>query len=265
MAEIDRLVKSGVNVNAKGGNNVTPLLWAFPMGEEVFGKLLELGADPNVKLTGDVWHTPLLAGGHSVTSACASPDIIEGLIHDEFFPDVPMDNYLKIVLQHGGNPNIEDVDGRTLLFYLPRSVPQKVRERVRLLVRAGADVNHSDHQGRVPLNACMGDESDYLLSLLEGGADYRIPDNRGSDIILRLENLKTPQGPYGRVQSEVDRDVAQAKPVYEWLTKEGVNWRAARAALDSPETMKNLKNLPADYKHRPWLPQRPTLKKPEAG
>ena len=31
---------------------MTPLSWAFPMGEEVFGKMLELGADPNyVQLT----------------------------------------------------------------------------------------------------------------------------------------------------------------------------------------------------------------------
>lgn len=28
-----------------------PLLWAFPMGEKIFRRLLEHGADPNVKLT----------------------------------------------------------------------------------------------------------------------------------------------------------------------------------------------------------------------
>ena len=48
LREIDRLVKSGVNVNAKGRGNMTPLLWAFPMGEEVFKRILDLGADPNV-------------------------------------------------------------------------------------------------------------------------------------------------------------------------------------------------------------------------
>ena len=49
--EIDRLAKAGANVNAKGRGNMTPLLWAFPMGEETFGKMLDLGADPNVQLT----------------------------------------------------------------------------------------------------------------------------------------------------------------------------------------------------------------------
>jgi hypothetical protein len=28
--------------------------------------------------------------------------------------------------------------------------------------------------------------------------------------------------------------------------------------------MRNFKNIPADYKHRPWLPLRPTLKKADA-
>ena len=93
LKEIARLVASGVNVNAKGRGNMTPLLWAFPMGEEVFEKLLELGADPNIKLTEKVW-TICLSEGDSVTSASASPELIEGPIHDQFFYDASMDNYL---------------------------------------------------------------------------------------------------------------------------------------------------------------------------
>ena len=44
LKEIDRLVKSGVNVNAKGRGNMTPLLWAFPMGEKVFKKNARTGS-----------------------------------------------------------------------------------------------------------------------------------------------------------------------------------------------------------------------------
>ena len=66
-------------------------------------------------------------------------------------------------------------------------------------------------------------------------------DNGGGDLILDLEHLKMPQGPGGQAQSFLNREVAQAKPVFEWLSNEGVNWEAARVALDSPETMKNLK------------------------
>jgi Leucine Rich repeat len=115
LAEIDRLAKSGVNVNAKGRGDMTPLLWAFPMGEEVFKKMLDLGADPNVKLTQSPWPFPLY---YSVTSACAKPAFVEGLIHRQYFPSVQMGNYLKLALQHGGNPNIQDENGETPIFYL---------------------------------------------------------------------------------------------------------------------------------------------------
>jgi len=99
-AEIERLVKSGVDVKATGRGDMTPLLWAFPMGEAVFKKMLELGSDPNVKLTED---TLVLSKGKSVTFA--SVELVDGLIYSQFFYDVPMDDYLKLVLEHGGNPN----------------------------------------------------------------------------------------------------------------------------------------------------------------
>jgi ankyrin repeat protein len=263
LKKIDRLVKSGVNVNAKGRGNMTPLLWAFPMGEKVFEKMLDLGADPNVKLTGRL-SLLCLVEGHSAMAACATPVLVESLLHNEYFPDVPMDNYLKLVLKHGGNPNIEDIDGETPLFYLKFSNPPKVSQRIRLLLDAGADINHKNWRGATALLTCLGSESDYMLCLLRAGADYRMASDGGWDLVLVLERLKMPQGPYGPARSALDREVALAKPVFDWLTKEGVDWCAARAALESPETMQNLKNLPADYKHRPWLPQRPTLKKPEA-
>ena len=257
LGEIDRLVKSGVNVNATGRGNMTPLLWAFPMGEIVFKKMLELGADPNVKLTENC----LLLKGKSVTFA--SVKLVDGLMYSQYFYDVPMDNYLKLVLEHGGNPNGEDLDGETPLFCV-KETARRVPEKIRLLLDAGADINHRNSQGETPLVSAVVWRKDYLLCLLKAGADYRIADNGGGDLILDLEHLKMPQGPGGQAQSFLDWEVAQAKPVFDWLTKEGVNWEAARAALKSPETRRNLPNLPADYKHRPWLPQRPTLKKPNA-
>src|SRR5438132_2847004 len=43
IAEIDRLVAAGANVNAKGKDNMTPLLWALPDNKlDRFKKLLEL-------------------------------------------------------------------------------------------------------------------------------------------------------------------------------------------------------------------------------
>jgi uncharacterized protein len=253
LKEIERVVKSGVDVNAKGRGNMTPLLWAFPMGEEVFKKMLELGADPNVQLTEQI----MLAGlekDHSVMSACVG--LTDGLIYGQFFYDVPMDNYLKLVLKHGGNPNLEDIDGNTVFVYA--MICKRRAEKVKPLVDAGGDINHRNRKGKTALMQ-TGPFYDYMLALLEAGGDYRVADDRGWDLILQLENSRTPEKNLIRGWT-----ATEAQRVFDWLTGEGVNWDAARAALKDKDLMRSLKNLPADYKHRPWLPQRPTLEKPDA-
>jgi hypothetical protein len=265
IAEIDRLAKSGVNVNAKGRNNMTPLLWAFPMGEPVFKKMLELGADPNVKLTGSVWSIGLNEG-NSVMSASANALLIDGAVHGQYFYDAPMDNYLKLVLEHGGNPNIEDANGETPLFEVKFSYPpSKLPGRLRLLLDAGADINHRNSQGKTPVISAAVGRQDYVLCLLKAGADYRIADDKGSDMALWVEShwRSLHRQLQERPMDQISKlEIAAIQPVRDWLANEGVNWGAARAALESPEVMRNLQSLPADYKHRPWLPQRPTLNKP---
>src|SRR5215471_13824001 len=55
LTEMDRLITAGANVNAKGKDNMTPLLWAFPDNKlDRFKKLLEHGADPNVAIKSDL-------------------------------------------------------------------------------------------------------------------------------------------------------------------------------------------------------------------
>ena len=188
ITEIDRLVKSGVNVNTKCRGNMTPLLWAFSMGENVFKKMLELGADPNVKLTERVLPVAF-EPGDSVTIACATHDIIDGLLHDGYLRGVPMDSYLELVLQHGGNPNIVDAKEETPLFRLERSIPSKLPVRARLLVAAGADINHRNRQGVTPL-ICATREAGYAFCLLKAGADYRLVDNDGWDFVILLQRTK---------------------------------------------------------------------------
>lgn len=268
LKEIDRLAKAGVNIKARGRGNMTPLLWAFPMGEAVFGKMLDLGADPNVQLTddftaGNVMPCTIrgLEKGKSVTSA--SVELTDGYFRDQVVRNINMDGYLELVLKHGGNPNLEDLEGNTPLFYA--FWPRRTRENIRLLLGAGADSNHRNHLGKTPV---MSDGAckrcyDYKLALLEFGADYRIADNQGWDLILQLEDKRRPGDSGGFVITE--SEVAEAKPVIEWLTGAGVNWQAARDALAAPRSKQDFKNLPADYSHRPWLPQRPTLRKDKAG
>ncbi len=237
---------------------MTPLLWAFPMGEEVFGKVLDLGGDPNVELTdslkaGNVMPDAVhgLEKGKSVMSA--SVELTDGYFRERIVRNVDMDNYLEQVLKHGGNPNLEDLEGNTPIFYATYS--RRTREKIRLLLSAGADINHRNQRGETPIMT-RGRCYDYKLCLLEFGADYRIADDYGWDLVLELERMKMPSEPGGPVTTEWE--LTEAQPLIEWLTGEGVNWQAARDAL----ARRKFKDLPAGYKHRPWLPQRPTLKKP---
>ena len=281
LQEIERVVKSGVNVNAKGRGNMTPLLWAFPMGEQVFAKVLELGGNPNVKLT-ETRITAFFVKGRSVMSLAVVPDPVVYA-----WGDISTDNHLKLALEHGGDPNIEDLNGDTPIFYL-RGDPNKLQARIRLLIDAGADINHRNQQGLTPLISwyCSMHE-DAVLYLLEAGADYRIADNHGLDFVLYLADSIEHYQKNGdrRAKSEI----AKLQPTIDWLTNEGVNWDAARVALEtelkaarnasiaksgtreekrailnSGKTQGRLENIPADYEHRPWLPQRPSLQKPDA-
>jgi hypothetical protein len=255
--EIDRLARAGVNVNAKSRGNMTPLLWAFPMGEDVFGKMLDLGADPNVQLTEDAMPR-MLGKGKSVVSAAV--ELTEGYFHDQIVRNATMDNYLEQVLRHGGNPNLEDPDGNTPIFYA--TPPERMREKIRLLLDAGADINHRNRQGKTPVMTDKLWRYDYVLILLEAGADYRTADENGLDSVLWIEWLRMLHNGGGLIASE--SEITRQRSVIDWLTREGVNWEAAHAALTAPDSRKNLKRLPASYKDRPWLPQRPTLTMPNA-
>ena len=74
LKEIDRLVAEGADINTKGKGNMTPLLWAFSEDNQaVFKRLLEYGADPNVKVTSD-FDTKGIHPGDSVL--CYAAEII---------------------------------------------------------------------------------------------------------------------------------------------------------------------------------------------
>src|SRR5689334_16940629 len=49
LAEMDRLIAAGADVNGQGKGKMTPLLWALPDNKLArFERLLQHGADPNV-------------------------------------------------------------------------------------------------------------------------------------------------------------------------------------------------------------------------
>jgi hypothetical protein len=92
IAEIDRLVAAGADVNAQGKGKMTPLLWAYPDNRlERFKRLLEHGANPNVAIESDFNTRGGMRAGDSVTYLACKTSFL---------------GYFEAVFSHGGDPNL---------------------------------------------------------------------------------------------------------------------------------------------------------------
>jgi uncharacterized protein len=162
LPEIGRLVAAGADINAAGSNGtdwrdkegVTPLLWAYLQHRKAsFRRLLELGADPNQALLGH---------GSVMSNGARNEDLY----------------WLRLALEHSGNPNLLDTENETPIF---RAVVAHQLENIKVLVQAGADLNHQDTVGSAPLIAAAQlswfEAVDYLL---KAGADYSVKSDPNS-------------------------------------------------------------------------------------
>jgi len=180
IAEIDRLVTAGANVNAQGKGKMTPLLWAFPDNKlERFKRLLEHGADPNVMVESDFNTRAVIMSGDSVTHmACATE-----------FP-----GYFEAVFAHGGDPNMlkstKRARNQTPIFTtLQGRAPEKIK-KVKFLIDQGVDLNHIDGMGYTPAMGALG-QFNLARMILEAGAD---PRAYHADQIQRLIHILARRG-----------------------------------------------------------------------
>lgn len=165
IAEIDRLVKEGVDVNATGKNDATPLLYAIWSGSyEGYARLLHHKANPN-----HCWGL----GDSAVHYACHYRN----------------STWLAITLRHGGDPNVtgtsdpEVVDEIGFNFNntcgiapiltgppIELGTPYR-RTNLLLLIAAGADLEAKDRDGYTALEKAIRRKDDETaLLLLEAGA-----------------------------------------------------------------------------------------------
>ena len=182
------LLQAGADPNAPGYNRTTPLHYAH-ICVECAERLVQAGADPNVLDNGG--NTPLYA---CVTASIPSVvECIETLLqagadptlgaviaaaagrttpHDT--PDAETPHAIaSLLLRAGADPNAPDFEGRTPLHFFSGE-PQAVAE----LLEAGADPNAHDFEGRTPLHFFSG-EPQAVAELLEAGADPSARDDDG--------------------------------------------------------------------------------------
>ena len=92
-AKIDSLLKQGVDVNSIGKDGMNPLLWALSFNDiKTFEMVLKKGGNPNIRLT--------KGNGTSVMILVSK---------------MPENDFLKLTLKYGGDPNIEDFAFKTFL------------------------------------------------------------------------------------------------------------------------------------------------------
>ncbi len=233
VAEMERLIAAGADVNAMGKDGMTLLLWAFPDPQVArFRCLLEHGANPNVYFESDFgianrpFH-PLPEGGsffddrgchagQTVTHlACRSPEL----------------EYMQLVMAHGGAPNLVDKKTKETPFdvIMSRTMPDKL-ERVELLIENGADMNRiCEYRGGYPVMLATRHHAyDAALALLKAGADPNIVERGDSNtlvhLVLRHEEyvpftdakrtddyhalvrwLKENDAPFGRAAADLNR------------------------------------------------------------
>ena len=212
LAELDRLVADGADVNAVGSENASPLAWAMARQQkEAFKRLLEHGADPSVRF----------AHFASVVHAAAQVD--------------KDSDWLRAVLEHGGNPNnpgfpllpgdnpVFDAIGKeeTPIF---EAIESRRKESIELLINAGADIDHANATGVTPLIfAAQRNWFDTVYYLLQAGADYQKKTRNGLDLMYETINTSVdPDHELGRWREKV----------IDWLRDKGVSFDDAVKILE---------------------------------
>ena len=216
LVEIDRLVAAGADVNAQGKGRMTPLLWAFPDNKLArFEKLLKHGANPNVAIESDFNTRGGMMPGDSVTHMASNTH----------FP-----GYFEAVFKHGGNPNLVKNTklawNETSLFTVIKGSADNKKEKVRLLIEKGADLDHMDRGGSNPTMTAVGwgGQYDIALMLLEAGADHRVykpmSNSRLIHIVLAEER---------RSASWTPQQAADYQALLQWLVDHGESVEEAKA------------------------------------
>jgi hypothetical protein len=219
--QMERLIAEGADVNATGKGNMTPLMWAFP--DEMFERfnlLLELGADPNIKITDNLGVQSGFMKGDSVTTMSAKTRFA---------------NYFEAVMKHGGDPNMRNGFNQPVLHSIIEAPIKDCKSRCALALKQGADIEGRWAGGTPVITAVICGKFDIAIFLLEQGADSKAYHD---DELLRVIHLVLRK----------EKDLGRLPPEYlisferltEWLRSDGEDLDAAREDLKRWATFSKL-------------------------
>ena len=264
--KVKSLIDKGIDVNYKGKQNMTPLMWAFAANDEIFRALIIAGADPNVSV-----EEPLPFGirpvGDSVIFCLASGTFFQAEIMRDFY-NCPADKAekiqverLKFVLKHGGNlsylPKI-GVDSDCYQYDTLLTASLKyggyygISPMTKVLLVAGIDINIKNNYGETALASCSNSLPKTLF-LLENGANIELGGKW--DIVLRFWNLALV---CQRKNKEYSQDIYKCinetrflRDYYAWLLNNGYDKKADEYFIQNESSIATSLQTPQDK--RWWL------------
>ena len=217
LAEMERLVKAGADVNAQGKDKMTPLLWAFPDNHlPRFKWLLEHGANPNVVVEGEFNTRQTISRGDSVTHmACKTS----------------LSGYFEAVFDNGGDPNIRHTGplgfSQTPLFAVITRGGGDKAAKIRRLIDLGADMNDRFSGGTPVMQAVTWfGQFKLALMMLEAGADHRTYQHNEYRQLIHVV-----AGQERRLHEYTPEQRAGFHELVKWLEDHGESYEEAKADI----------------------------------
>ncbi len=215
--EMERLIEAGADVDAKTG---APLIGAIKYNRaDAIKLLLKKGA--NINGMSKTNYTPLMTAFGSYRYEIA-----------------------KLLIEDGADVNWKTDHFYGETFALMNAVSFKDPKWIRLLIKAGADLNVKDKKARTPLMVAATEaRTDTAEVLIKAGADIRVRDTNGSTILIRASGSWKEQTGVVRLLLERGAEV-NAK------NKKGMGALRAAAAQGHLNVVKILVGASADLNAR---------------
>jgi uncharacterized protein len=156
------LIAKGADVNAESPRGETALIASAQSGSAAIVDLL-LKNRADVNKVASLKH----GGVTALMKAASGADVV------------------KLLLQHGANPNFKDQEGKTALMMAATGWGPRNAEATELLLDKGAEINSRDESGKTALMAAAGAGSPEVVKrLLERGAEANSTDYCGKTALM---------------------------------------------------------------------------------
>ncbi len=213
------LLNAGADVNAKGKDNVTPIINAtFNNNPDIIIVLIEAGADADAidDEYGTALHIAVMFNDNlAITTALIEAGVDVNVQNSDSWTALHLasenDNpaIITALLGAGAHINARTKQGETPLHWAINNLHWTINNKnlaiASTLIDAGAEVNIADESGGTPLHKAVNSENIELIALLlDAGADVHARNNnmdspwdyaqmndalKGTDVYLRMEDM----------------------------------------------------------------------------